>query len=350
MGWLDLAAEPLRRFPSFQRANLQLASMVPASSPLYGVAAPWIRWDSLWYLSIARSGYTLPREAVFSPLYPGAIHVVATVLGFPLAALILSFIGYLIGLIYFDAYVRSRYGEAIARRADWVLILFPTSFYFATGYAEAFAFAGIAATLFYLEKGSWAGAACSSLLATLSRPLGILVAIPILAKAAGAKGKDRIVGFLACCVPLAAFLCVEAYLRARFGFANLLSAETLWDTHVVAPWTSIPRSIAYMVQGDADEILNVCALALVIATAASRKIAGRGIRLFVVAMAIPMAFEEAAGIPFLSDIRYILLVVPVFITLARLPVRRSIARIALAMSFAGQAVLFLSYVQFHFVG
>ena len=44
------------------------------------VAAPFARWDSVWYLQIARFGYRhqLGRTAFF-PLYPGLIHVVGAV-------------------------------------------------------------------------------------------------------------------------------------------------------------------------------------------------------------------------------------------------------------------------------
>ncbi len=37
------------------------------------VAAPFARWDSYWYLTIARYGYAHIRERMaFYPLYPGA--------------------------------------------------------------------------------------------------------------------------------------------------------------------------------------------------------------------------------------------------------------------------------------
>src|SRR4051812_37277288 len=37
--------------------------------PLGGALAPFARWDSVWYLDIARSGYDGPSTAFF-PLYP----------------------------------------------------------------------------------------------------------------------------------------------------------------------------------------------------------------------------------------------------------------------------------------
>ena len=45
----------------------------PFSQRLANVlVSPAARWDSAWYLSIAKTGYQLPYQTVFFPLYPGA--------------------------------------------------------------------------------------------------------------------------------------------------------------------------------------------------------------------------------------------------------------------------------------
>ena len=43
--------------------------------------SPIARWDSAWYLSIAKSGYALPYQTVFFPLYPGLLAAGSAVLG-----------------------------------------------------------------------------------------------------------------------------------------------------------------------------------------------------------------------------------------------------------------------------
>src|SRR4051812_43496357 len=55
------------------------------------VLAPMARWDSVWYLTIAGSGYAgSTARAAFFPLYPVLVHGVGTVFGGSPAALLVA--------------------------------------------------------------------------------------------------------------------------------------------------------------------------------------------------------------------------------------------------------------------
>jgi len=58
---------------------------------LYATLGVWERFDTLWYLHIAREGYDRPATAVFYPLYPALIRAISWLAHPPLlAALVVS--------------------------------------------------------------------------------------------------------------------------------------------------------------------------------------------------------------------------------------------------------------------
>src|SRR3954454_17821622 len=65
------------------------------------VLAPLARWDSVWYLTIAHSGYGGTARAAFFPLYPLLVRGVGTALGGSHAALLIA--AYLVSLTAFLA-------------------------------------------------------------------------------------------------------------------------------------------------------------------------------------------------------------------------------------------------------
>src|SRR3954469_3105969 len=66
------------------------------------VLAPLARWDSVWYLTIADSGYHgSSARAAFFPLYPALVRGVGTVLGGSHAALLVA--AFLVSLAAFVA-------------------------------------------------------------------------------------------------------------------------------------------------------------------------------------------------------------------------------------------------------
>src|SRR3954447_17472948 len=66
------------------------------------VLAPLARWDSVWYLTIADSGYggSTPRAAFF-PLYPALVRAVGTLFGASRAALLVA--AFVVSLVAFVA-------------------------------------------------------------------------------------------------------------------------------------------------------------------------------------------------------------------------------------------------------
>ncbi len=150
-----------------------------------GLLEIWIRWDSQWFLEIARRGYWLrnglPMPQAFFPLYPLSIRYLAPLLGgqFYLAGLAIANAGFLAGLAAFYTLVAERWGRDAAVRAATYLILFPAGFYFSALYTEGLFFGLAVGAYLWAARQRWALAGLCGMGAALTRNLGVFLFIPL---------------------------------------------------------------------------------------------------------------------------------------------------------------------------
>ncbi len=154
----------------------------PLAEPLL---APLARWDSVWYLRIADSGYgeSAPRAAFF-PLYPLLIRSLGTLLGGSEAALLV--VAYLVSLIAFVAALALLYklvvlerGRQVAPATLLLLAVFPAAVFFGAPYSESL-FLLLAVGAFYAARtGRWAWAGTCAMGASATRSAGLLLLIPL---------------------------------------------------------------------------------------------------------------------------------------------------------------------------
>ncbi len=161
-----------------------------------------VAWDSEYYLSIATVGYEDPalpivnghgdvpvvRSYAFFPLYPMAMKVVRVpfeLFGMtPIAAstaagLLISLGGTLAGMLGLYSLSRSYLGEDGGVRTAWMLLIFPTSMFFAVVYTEGL-FVGLAfCSLALMQRQRLAAAAVLAALATLTRSVGGVLVVPL---------------------------------------------------------------------------------------------------------------------------------------------------------------------------
>ncbi|MCI0394030.1 MAG: hypothetical protein L0332_23210 [Chloroflexi bacterium] len=139
------------------------------------------RWDTGFYLSIAEEGYryrdvTLPSVAFF-PLYPLLIRAVSAVVGDSLVAgLLVSNLALLGAAILLYRLVDEEYGAALAGRAVWYLLIFPTSFFGSAIYTESLFLLAAIGALYLARRGYWESAALLGMAAALTRLVGLIVA------------------------------------------------------------------------------------------------------------------------------------------------------------------------------
>ena len=139
----------------------------------------WLNFDGEHYLAIAREGYR-PLTYFFFPLYPIVVKYLSELLGgslvdYAISGLFISnglFIGVLVGLFKL---LRLDYEDKDVWRVIFLLLIFPTSFYFGAYYTESL-FMFLAVWSFYLarrKKWFWVGILGS--LATATRVIGIML-------------------------------------------------------------------------------------------------------------------------------------------------------------------------------
>jgi len=139
------------------------------------------RWDTGFYLDIATQGYQLEGvrlpSVAFFPLLPLLIRAVTPLVGDPLSAGVLIANAALLGasvLIYRLA--EETWGNAVADRAVWYLLIFPASLFGSAIYSESIFLLGAAGALYAARHNRWAMAALLGLLTGLTRFMGVIVA------------------------------------------------------------------------------------------------------------------------------------------------------------------------------
>jgi Mannosyltransferase (PIG-V) len=146
---------------------------------------PLARWDAVWYLRIADSGYGegSPRAAFF-PLYPLLVALLAALGGGSAAALLVS--SYLVALAAFVAALTLLYrlaslelGRRLASSTLLLLAVFPAAVFFGAPYAESL-FLLLAVGAFYSARtGHWAWAGACALGGSATRSAGLLLLVPL---------------------------------------------------------------------------------------------------------------------------------------------------------------------------
>lgn len=141
--------------------------------------APTARWDSVWYLRIAGSGYTRTGTAFF-PLYPLLIHGGAALFGSEIVVGTLISLGaMLLGLVALHRLVALDLDEPHARLTVVLVAFFPTAFFLSAVYTESL-YLGLSVGAIYAARfDRWAWAGVLGALAAATRSSGILLLVPL---------------------------------------------------------------------------------------------------------------------------------------------------------------------------
>jgi len=147
------------------------------------LVAPAARWDSVWYLTIAKNGYGDAHshaQAAFYPLYPLLMRVVGWVVGSPLVAgILISLACFLAALVVLHKLTALELGERDARGTVLLVAFFPTAFFFSAVYSESLFLLVSVGAFLAARNGRWAVAGALGGLAALTRNSGVLLLVPL---------------------------------------------------------------------------------------------------------------------------------------------------------------------------
>ena len=143
-------------------------------------------FDGEHYLSIASNGYRT-LTYFFFPLYPTIIHLLGNIFGNGLFVLNIigasvSVVSLLFALFGLHKLLSLDFDEKTTYLIMLLVLLFPTSFYFATVYTESLFFALAVWTFYFARKSRWGIAAFLGVFLTATRIVGIAILPALLAE------------------------------------------------------------------------------------------------------------------------------------------------------------------------
>ncbi|HEY7024816.1 MAG TPA: mannosyltransferase family protein, partial [Candidatus Limnocylindrales bacterium] len=205
----------------------------------------WAQWDAQHYVDIAVRGYDSPyapeSNIAFFPLYPLLIRVVLLALGRvdtqtgAFIGLVISNVALFGALLYLSALVARDFSLTIARRTVLYVLVFPTTLFLSSVYAEPVFLLAAVASLYHARAGQWGRSSVCGALAALTRPFGVLLLVPMAVELY--RQHARLRSWLWLVGPPVGLALFVGYLWWLFGdpFAYF-QAGTTWGRGLHAPW------------------------------------------------------------------------------------------------------------------
>ncbi len=154
----------------------------------------WANFDGEKYLTIAQNGYK-PLEYFFFPLFPLLTQYISiifgeTIWGLALSGLFISNIAFVLALLGIKKLVLLDYDRKYLFPLIFLLLLFPTAFYFGSFYTESLFLAEVVWAFYFARKGQWIYAGILGAMATSTRIVGVAMIPAFFMEACLLYGKE----------------------------------------------------------------------------------------------------------------------------------------------------------------
>ena len=323
------------------------------------VLAPWQRWDEIWYERIASLGYA-PDDASpsFFPLFPilsrGVVLILAN--NYLAAELVVSTLATCGAFVLLYRLTAELVDETTARHVVVYWAVFPTSFYLFGGYAESVLALCTLASLYWARHMRGWRAAFASAGATLARPVGFLIAVPLVIEAWNAGSTLRVraralIPLVGVMIGLGAWM---LYLQIAFGDALLwMHAEGTWQRVFVIPGQTVLWTAQNILSGQGAVANNIIDFGLTVILfvailAGFRKIPFAFSAYALMMLIVPLLNYAQVGTyalaPMAAAGRRAMVVLPAFVALACSWRGKWRTSLWVIISLTLQVILFLAYV------
>ncbi len=157
-------------------------TLIEDSLELGAALRSWLRWDTICYLMIAETGYTVhPELTVWPPIYPFLIHLFSSIFTPPLlAALVISSLATWLAFFLLYVFVSEHHDEPTAKNTVFLYAVYPAAFFLVAGYTESLFLALVVGSFLFARRKAWAVAGILAALATLTRNQGIVISLAVL--------------------------------------------------------------------------------------------------------------------------------------------------------------------------
>jgi Mannosyltransferase (PIG-V) len=331
---------------------------VPATPGLHNAVDGLDRWDAGWFERIARSGYDATGvSAAFFPGYPIAIRGVssATSIGSIGSAMIVSELSFLGALIVLFALTTREYSTDMARRTVLLLTIFPASFFFYAPYSESLFLLSSVLAFWFARGGRPWSAGVAGFVSAATRSLGILL-VPALVVEALARSRERGRALAASLIPLLAPALYGVYWLSHSGSAlQPVHAQDAWYRTFEIPVVTLGNALWLGISGITDrrgiywtaDVILVAALLIPLAW--RWRVIPRSYLVYVVATLLVVLSYPLPERPLLSVPRFLIVLFPIFWSLASLLTeRRRLVAVSLA-SIVGYVALATAFMNWGFV-
>jgi len=211
------------------------------------------RWDTGFYVSIAEEGYMyegvdLPSVAFF-PLLPLMMRALTPFTGDPLVAgILISNIALLLASVLLYRLVVESRDRRLAERTTWYFLIFPAAFFGIAVYTESLFLLFAIGALYFARRGYWEIAALLGIAGSMTRLMGLIIAVMLLVEwwqqrraMSGGRRPSPVALAAPAAVPLGT-LAFMAFLWRAFG-------DPLAFVHGAAAWAREPQSPLELIAG-----------------------------------------------------------------------------------------------------
>ncbi|HEU0024694.1 MAG TPA: mannosyltransferase family protein [Thermoleophilaceae bacterium] len=354
------------------------------SAPLGGAGetllSPLARWDSIWYLRIARSGYADSEvRAAFFPLYPLLSRGLAELGGGSAAALLIaaylvSLAAFLGALVLLHRLAALELGHRLAAPTVLLLAVFPGALFFGAPYSESLFLLASAGAFYAARTGHWAWAAAAAAAASATRSAGLVLLLPLALFWWTSRPRRPHDAAWLLLVPLGT-AAYAAFLGLAEGDAlRFLEVQDAWSREFAGPlvgaWDGLgaavdgvrqlasgQRSHVYFEQAGGDPyrvaainiiLVGFLAFAAVAVVGVWRRLPRPYAVYLVAALALPLSFPVEPQ-PLMSLPRFLAVLFPIFMWLALVCEERRSTDLAVAASALGLGLFTAQYASWHFI-
>ncbi len=212
---------------------------------LHNAVTAWERFDVLWFMRIAESGYAVgDGSAAFFPLFPLVSRAVGLLIGGPygggFVAANAALLGALVVLYFLTSSERS---EEVARTTVLLTCLFPTSFFLFMPYSESLFLLLVVTSFWAARRDRWWLAGVMGLLAATTRSLGVVLAPALAVEALLRPREDRralLPRLAASILPVVGLLLYLGYWQVRADdWLAPLNQQANWQRVSAWPWDTL---------------------------------------------------------------------------------------------------------------
>ncbi len=225
----------------------------PVTSPLLW---PWANFDGVRYLSIAGAWYS--NDQGFFPLFPLAVNFFATLFGtkkafdltyFTMAFLVAN-ISFTLALWILNKLLSLDFPKKIAYQSILFLLVFPTSFFFASIYSESLFLLLSLLSFYFARKQKWIMSGIFGGLLSATRIVGVAILPALLYefytqnKSSISLNRKTILNILPVFLSPLGLIAYMVYNQARWGsFFSFIEAQEKFLNHRSASVVLFPQTI-----------------------------------------------------------------------------------------------------------